>query len=351
MPPHRAGAVEMRLKLRYVVRKQNRRGDVRWYWERPGCKTHRLPNNEPARVAEALRLNAAADAGKAGGKPAEGTVAWAIDAYRNSPQWSRLAPGTRTLYGFWLTKIDEAIGSRPMGSLTPGDVDDMLGRISPSRQAHFRAAFRAIVKIARRHRYLTEDITAGTEVARSRVRDTVAEPDEIERLRKACDDDPTWGPVVWRACCTMLYTGQRPGDVLALRRTQYTGAGIRLTQQKTGKSLTIPCHRDLRAELDKPLPGIDSLLLVPGPDGKAVTARKFWRPFDRIRQAAGLGHLQPRDFRRTAATRLGEIPGMSDADIASITGHQPGSPILNRVYRQRTARQAEKVVKLWESEG
>jgi hypothetical protein len=49
-------------RLRYVTRRLNRTGKVRWYWQRRGHKLTRLPNNPVERMATTERLNNAADA-------------------------------------------------------------------------------------------------------------------------------------------------------------------------------------------------------------------------------------------------------------------------------------------------
>jgi len=48
-----------------------------------------------------------------------------------------------------------------------------------------------------------------------------------------------------------IWTGQRQGDILGLRWSDYDGAFIRLTQSKTGKAVVIPVAKPLKAALDK----------------------------------------------------------------------------------------------------
>ncbi len=47
-------------KLAYVTRRTNANGKVRWYWQRPGHKLRRLPDDPVERFREAKRLNDAA---------------------------------------------------------------------------------------------------------------------------------------------------------------------------------------------------------------------------------------------------------------------------------------------------
>jgi hypothetical protein len=48
-------------RIRYVIRRVNRLGQERWYWQRRGHKPTRLPDDPLERVAMAEQLNVAAD--------------------------------------------------------------------------------------------------------------------------------------------------------------------------------------------------------------------------------------------------------------------------------------------------
>ena len=91
----------MLVRMRYVVEKRNRNGASRWYWQRPGFPTKRLPENEAERLTVLAALNERADAKKRGeGRAAEpdfGTIAWAIEEYRKSPKFAGKAAST-----YWL---------------------------------------------------------------------------------------------------------------------------------------------------------------------------------------------------------------------------------------------------------
>ena len=52
----------MWVQMRYVVAKPNKDGSKRWYWQRLGFPTRRLPDDETERVKAAGQLNARADA-------------------------------------------------------------------------------------------------------------------------------------------------------------------------------------------------------------------------------------------------------------------------------------------------
>src|SRR3546814_4368618 len=91
------GVGAMLVRMRYVVAKRNSDGSMRWYWQRKGFPVTRLPVDENRRMAMAARLNESANAQKAA-EPSEGTIAWAIDKYRQSEAFTNLAPNSRKIY-------------------------------------------------------------------------------------------------------------------------------------------------------------------------------------------------------------------------------------------------------------
>ena len=107
------------------------------------------------------------------------------------------------------------------------------------------------------------------------------------------------------ALMLLVYTAQRPGDVLEMTTARITGRDGRLfilpRQQKTDELLAVPLHSDLaplvrdrmatrvthrrKAEDDQILE-VESLLLVPGPTGLPWAYRNFARARDAQREAA-----------------------------------------------------------------
>jgi integrase len=101
------------------------------------------------------------------------------------------------------------------------------------------------------------------------------------------------------AYALLLYTGQRGGDVVNMRRADISGGAIRVVQQKTGTELSIPIHHELQAALKTtPSKGLNLL------------------------GAAGLPpECLPHGLRKAQMRRLAE-GGASAKQIASISGHK-----------------------------
>ena len=159
---------------------------------------------------------------------------------------------------------------------------------------------------------------------------------EVDAFSALCPPGP-----MMTAFMLALYTGQRQGDVLKMARTSYDGSIITLRQSKTGTSLRISAHRDLKAYLET-LPG-DTLLFVTDANGRPFSADRLRKQFVDVRSAAELrDDLQFRGLRNTAANRLAEA-GATPHQIQAITGHKTLSMVekyTRNADQDRLGRQA-----------
>ncbi|EHM01391.1 site-specific recombinase, phage integrase family [Acetobacteraceae bacterium AT-5844] len=164
-------------------------------------------------------------------------------------------------------------------------------------------------------------------------------------------------PALRRAFALLLYTVQRPSDMLAMSRPMvFEREGriwIRLRQSKTGALVDVPCHERLAAELTA-TEGAPAMLLVSSPKGRPWSYRNFARAWDRVLRIANwrlareairargglpsreavkareqakaavrgrmLTNLQRRDLRRTGMVQLA-IAGATTPQIAALSGH------------------------------
>lgn len=125
-----------------------------------------------------------------------------------------------------------------------------------------------------------------------------------------------------RAVLLGLYTGQRRGDLIAMRWSDYDGRLITLRQEKTGIELTIPVHRVLRAELDAWKREAKTLTILAGAGGVPWQRNNLSGQMKRWVTAIGLREgLNVHGLRKLAAVRLAEA-GCSVLEIAAITGHR-----------------------------
>jgi integrase len=122
------------------------------------------------------------------------------------------------------------------------------------------------------------------------------------------------------AYALLLYTGQRGGDVVRMRRQDISGGAIAVVQEKTGTALSIPIHPELTAAMKAgPRKGMH---LIGDPNGRPIGRPALTMLMKRAGQAAGLPpECVAHGLRKAQMRRLAE-GGASAKQIASISGHK-----------------------------
>lgn len=237
------------------------------------------------------------------------TVAGLIASYERSQAYSRLAEATRRNYGYSFAKIKAQFGDFPIDDLTRRDITIALQeRITGNGTRNmFIKVLGALYRYARREGLTDARPTADIEFYRLGEH----EPWPADLLERALSERET------RLAAALLYfTGQRIGDVVRLRWDAVSGRTISLVQQKTGKDLIIPIHRELARELaNTPKRGLTILADEAGRPLKVADLRYALQQW-----AAERGHkVVPHGLRKNAVNALLEA-GCTIAEVASITG-------------------------------
>lgn len=137
-----------------------------------------------------------------------------------------------------------------------------------------------------------------------------------------------------RAIMRLQYlTGQRIGDVLAIRRSQLTDTGVLFTQQKTGKRLVVRWSPELRAAVAAALElhrGVPALTLFIGRRGKPPDYRSVHLQWVTACQVAGVADARPNDQRAQSATATRRQGG----DATALLGHT-SEAMTQRYLRER----------------
>jgi integrase len=106
-----------------------------------------------------------------------------------------------------------------------------------------------------------------------------------------------------------LLTGQRPADVLKLRKADMRDGALWVVQNKTGTRLGIEITGELAAVIarigDRPNTAISDFL-IQNESGQALTKDALRSRFDKARKLAGVS-FQFRDIRAKAATDTGDL--------------------------------------------
>jgi integrase len=117
-----------------------------------------------------------------------------------------------------------------------------------------------------------------------------------------------------------LYTGQRRVDIFKMMWMHYDGMSIRVSQQKTGVKLIIPCHRVLKEELDS-LPKTGEYIMTTDGINRygRTTFGEHWKKTMKAAGLHGVG-LTFHGLRKTSAKKMAEA-GCSVHEIMAVTGH------------------------------
>jgi integrase len=343
----------VKIQLRYVTERKNKNGASRWYWIRKGHPKVRLPDDENARIQRAAELNTSADNAGLVQRYAKGTVAWAVDDYRNSEEFAKRKPATRRAYERWLKVLQDKQGGRQLRELNRGNIKKLIkGVEAPGSKRHLAAVLARIVEVALDYEYLQSNTAEKLYLPTANKRDALWTDEAEVTFLASCEGDRHCR-AMRLALLLLLYTGQRPCDVLAMTWKHYNGQSISVAkQEKTGARVEVACHSVLKAALDEAKRDANGIAIVAMPDGTRWGGMYFRERFALIRDAAGLEGLQSRDCRRTAVMRLYEV-GATEGEIASITGHSIADVknILNSVYFTRTAQLARQGIEKLERRG
>lgn len=297
----------MWIRLRNVNR-VTAKGKVYFYHRITG---ERLPAEAGAREKRVLEINL-------GVKPNEplspGSVNELVALYRSSPDYQNTRPKTRKDYLRYLDWIKEKWGDLPVCEIDrEAIIEARNGLKSKPRTADY------LVAVIRRLLTFAVD--------RPRQFGLSANPAlQIERIFTtegySAWPDPVIAEATGRAYPELakvvllgLYTGQRGQDCVRMLWSHYDGSGIEVAQEKTGKRLWIPAHKELRAVLDR-MPRTAAVICVnrQGKPWKLDHLRHEIRDLMRP-----VGRFSFHGLRKAAAKRMAEA-GCSAHQISAITG-------------------------------
>lgn len=329
-PPLRNGQrrnVRVRLRGINVSRKRLASGEVKtfYYAWRGGPRIDAPPGS-----TDFLRLYNEAHAGR---KTApQGVVFALVSAFKASADFLGLAPSTRRAYAAYLKLIEAEFGDMPLLALEEPKCRGVFKSWRDEMAATPRKADYAWTTLARVLSFAKDRGLIGTN------------PCEAGgRLYAPNRNDCLWGeadlakvlsvasPEMTLALKLALWTGQRQGDLLALRWSDCDGSTIRIRQSKTGQTVVIPVRGELRAVLtsaQKRCP-----LVLTNSAGAPWTSDGFRASWRKLCARAGIAGLTFNDLRGSAVTRL-SLAGATPQEVAGVTGHSIADvcAILDRHY-------------------
>jgi integrase len=248
------------------------------------------------------------------------TVAAAIAAWQNSPEWSILKPATVSSYVTYIHPFFQALQHAHLKQVRRRHIMVIRDTIAKQRghgaAIGFCRAVSAFYKFAL-DRDLVESSPA-TQLRRSLRSGTFPTWTQDQALRAIRDL-----PEYFRRTVVLAYhTGQRRGDLCAMRWSDLVRDRLLVKQEKTGATLEIPISRELAVELAAWRSTTRTVTILETPSGRPWVPNDLTRLLRLELTKIGLpARLNIHGLRKLMATRLADH-GSTTHEIAAITGHK-----------------------------
>ena len=206
-----------------------------------------------------------------------------------------------------LANLLRVFGHMPIEAIAPMHIRqymDLRGQVAKVRANREKALFSHIFNKAREWGFTTaQNPCQGVKGFKETGRSRYVTDEEFDRVRA-------------NAHCTVvdamdiaLLTGQRPADVLKIKRTDIRDGALWIVQNKTGARLSIEITGELAAVIERinqrPRKAI-SAFLIQDENGQPLSQGALRSRFDKARTLAKVD-FQFRDIRAKAATDTGDL--------------------------------------------
>lgn len=264
-----------------------------------------------------------------------------------NPEWSRLAPRSKTIYRRGLETLERFSDmpirqvDRPSIIAFRDDLYDYPGKLKPAlavlsnvlRYAHDRGIIEYNHALNLRGLPDTKPIVPWS-------------PEEIDTFLKAAPDR------LYHAVMLALYTGQRRSDLIRMRWKDYSGDYIDVVQQKTRKKLSIPVHPNLKKMLDtmpRNIKGRGHTMvdyILTNAHGERWLGDTLTVAISRQARVLGIKSRNLHGLRKSAANMLAEA-GCTPHQIASITGHASLRQVEHYTAGANQRKMAKEAMSAW----
>lgn len=267
--------------------------------------------------------------------PKSGTFAWALDIYKTSPLWAKLAPSTQKSRESIFRRYVKAQGDRPLSSIAPDDIEAALYAKGGNAAVNELKALKPIFVHAHKLRIIAKDPTRGLKMERPETDGfATAGAEEIAAFQERWKIGTTERLVFDLA----LYTAAARVDLVKLSRRNIADGVLSYRRQKTKVVAQVPVTPELRAVIER-TPHIAPAFLL-NTRGKPYVAESIGNLF---RDAANeVGMVARLHGLRKAFCVYWAEKGATTHQIAAMAGHMT----LGEVERYTRAADRLKMVKL-----
>lgn len=267
-----------------------------------------------------------------------GTLGALIAAYRASPEFTELAPRTRTDYQHVFDYL-KPLDSDLLIDFTPSMILDTRDAAFKAHKRRFANYVVSVLRLLFKWGTIREMLPINPALGVEKLR----RPRNTPKANRPWDDDECAAVIatasggVKVAIALGMWTGMREGDAVTAPRSAYIDGWLAWHQRKTGDLVEIPVDARLKAILDPMLAkrkaaeqkqegGVAAMTLVIGERGQPYTENGFRAMFFRlVKQLEAEGKVRPgltfHGLRHTAGRTLAEN-GAEPRMIATLLGHK-----------------------------
>lgn len=305
------------IRLKYI--KEYRAGGKTYrYFRRKGCPPIMLPGEPGSRQFREAYEAALADKPAPAQKHDAGTLGRLVADYYRSVDFANLKPSSRKLYRIVLDPLAQKHGHRMVRDMpreAARKIIEAIGADKPGMANLTRAVLKRLMRYAVDRGWRNDNPVAGIQPYKIGTRHTWT----AEQLAAY---EARWpvGTQERLDYASILYSGQRGGDVVRMARPSPKAANIVVKQEKTGAELTIPIHPEWRKAINAvPARGLS---LIGDEQGRPIKRPALTL---RIRSAAEQAGLPPEckahGLRKALMRSLAENNATAK-QIAAMSGHK-----------------------------
>lgn len=304
----------------FVERWRDRHGKIRVYFRKGKGVRIALPGpigSEEFTAAYQAALAGLAPSREVRVRNGPGTIGALIVSYMKSAEYIGLRDTTKAGYASRIEALRTNHGHRMVVGLTrdrivTGILQPYAGR--PGAAISILKMLRVLIRHAINIGWLRQDPSLG-----------IKRP-KLQRIRSWTEQEIATYRARWllgskerTAFELFLNTGQRRSDVVRMAWSHIADGKIRIVQQKTGRALLVPLHRELIAALAHTEPSHVAILTTAY--GKSFSVDGFSQFMRHAIATAGLPlACQPHGLRKATGRRLAEA-GATAKMIMAILGH------------------------------